>query len=133
MEWDRYFSSGRVKTYLGFDKTRLIGYFELEFQEKNAAEIKFFGLFPQYVGSGLGGMLLSHTVDIARANNVKRIWLHTCSNDSKSAKGNYLARGFRVYKEEENLEYIPDKREMLNYISEFYSAYIDRFAGLNPL
>jgi hypothetical protein len=29
-----------------------------------------------------------------------RVWLHTCTLDAKAALPNYLARGFRPFKEE---------------------------------
>ncbi len=128
-EWDEYLSSGRVKTYLGFSNLKLIGYYELFFVDNNDVEIKFIGLFPGNMGGGLGGMLLSHAIDSARANNVNRIWLHTCSNDSETALQNYLARGFRIFREEENFEHVPDKSELIELISVFYNRYIDRLKG----
>lgn len=126
-QWDDYFNSGRVKTFLGFDGKKLIGYYELEFDESGSAEIKFIGLFPSFMGSGLGGMLLSHAVESAWGNNAKRVWLHTCTNDADSALGNYIARGFRVFREEENSEYVPERIEMTEMVSGFFSQYIERF------
>ena len=126
-EWDEYFSSGRVKTYLGFEGKKLAGYYELEFTEKRETEIKFFGVFPQYMGRGLGGMLLSHAVESARRNNAARVWLHTCSNDSDTAFGNYLARGFRVFREEEKFEHVPEDSELVRLAAEFFAGYIRRY------
>jgi len=126
-EWDEYFSSGRVKTYLGFEGKKLAGYYELEFTEKRDAEIKFFGVFPHYMGRGLGGMLLSHAVESARRNNSARVWLHTCSNDSDAALGNYLARGFRVFREEEKFEHMPEDSGLVRMAAEFFAGYIKRF------
>lgn len=126
-QWDEYFSSGRVKTFICFDGPRLIGYYELEFAEKKDAEIKFIGLFPHYMGSGLGGMLLSHAVDSALVNNATRIWLHTCTGDADAALGNYLARGFRVIRVEEDYEDIPGNAEMIHLVSRFFERYLHRF------
>ena len=126
-EWDEYFSSGRVKTYLGFEGKKLAGYYELEFTEKFDAEIKFFGVFPHYMGRGLGGMLLSHAVESARKNNAERVWLHTCSNDSDAALGNYLARGFRVFREEEKFEHLPEDSELVRLTADFFALYIRRY------
>lgn len=127
-EWDEYFSSGRVKTFLGFDKNKLIGYYELENGTDNDVEIKFFGLFPGFMGRGLGGMLLSHAVESAFSGNAERVWLHTCSSDSEAALGNYISRGFRIYREEENVENVPQKEELVKMISDFYRRYIDHYS-----
>ncbi len=126
-EWEEYFSSGRVKTFLCFDSARLTGYYELEFDENNDTEIKFLGVFPRYLGKGLGGMLLSHAVDSARNCKAERIWLHTCTNDSDAALGNYIARGFRIFREEEGYEDVPGKDDLTELVSGFFNRYIERF------
>ena len=68
-------------------------------------EIMYFGLFPQCIGRGLGGALL--TEGISRAWDldsrfagfppVGRVWVHTCSLDGPAAIANYEARGLRVF------------------------------------
>ena len=126
-QWDSYFSSGKVKTFLGFEGNKIIGYYEIEEGEGQNVEIKFFGLFPGFIGSGLGGMFLSHAVDSSFGMNACRVWLHTCSNDSGSALKNYIDRGFRIFKEEKQVEYVPDKEEILKSISGFFERYISRF------
>ena len=129
-EWENYFAAKKVKTFLGFYGKKLTGYYELEFQENNNVEIKFFGVLPSYMGKGIGRLLLSHAIKSSIDNGAKRIWLHTCSNDSKAALGNYLSRGFRIYREEETLEYIPGKDELLEMVSGFFSSYLD-YHGLS--
>jgi ribosomal protein S18 acetylase RimI-like enzyme len=130
-EWDEYYASHEVRTWLGFEGKNLIGYYEIVFGE-NSAEIKFFGLFPGYMGGGLGGMLLSHAVESARVNGAKRVWLHTCTNDSEAALGNYLARGFRVFREEEAVEDVPGTAELLRLSAQFMASYVKRFNFLLP-
>ena len=39
------------------------GYFELEAQERGNVEIAYFGLLPRFIGRGLGGALLTATVE----------------------------------------------------------------------
>lgn len=126
-QWTNHFANHTVKTYLGFSENKLIGYYELEFQENNCVEIKFFGLLPQHINSGFGGKLLSHAIESAWSNDAKRVWLHTCSFDAEHAINNYLSRGFSIYKEEEGYEYIPEKSEMVKLVSDFYSKYIDQW------
>ncbi len=125
-EWNDYFRKNNVKTFIGFSEKRLVGYYELMLNRKNDAEIKLFGLFPSMTGKGLGGVLLSHAIKSSFDHGAARIWLHTCSNDSEAALGNYLARGFRIFKEEEKPEDIPERNEVLKMISDFFNGYIIR-------
>ena len=125
-DWAGYFSGNNCKTYLGFKGKQLIGYFELEIHGTDDVEIKFFGLFPQFIGSGSGGLFLSHVIDTAWQLGANRLWLHTCTNDQPNAIANYLARGFAVFKQKKEIENIPDKQELLNKIGHFFSRYIDQ-------
>ncbi|WP_052852875.1 GNAT family N-acetyltransferase [Streptomyces avicenniae] len=73
-------------------------------------EIEAFGLLPAYVGRGLGGYALTLALRQAWATEpvdgvpVRRVWLHTCSNDHPRALGNYEKRGLRRYRVEEKAE-----------------------------
>ncbi|MCB9454469.1 MAG: GNAT family N-acetyltransferase [Anaerolineaceae bacterium] len=71
------------------------GYVELVLADK-AVEIAYFGLFPAYLGRGLGKHLLSCGIERAWAMGGERIWLHTCNLDAPHALANYLKRGFQV-------------------------------------
>ncbi|MCF8370920.1 MAG: GNAT family N-acetyltransferase [Bacteroidales bacterium] len=125
-EWEDYFRNHTCKTFLGFQEKKLVGYFELEFQEVGNVEINFFGFFPQYIGCGLGGHFLSHAIDTAWKSGAKRIFLHTCNIDHKYATANYTARGFSPYKEETVIEQIPSRQEFLELIKDFFAGYMDR-------
>jgi GNAT superfamily N-acetyltransferase len=76
------------------------GYFELEKHADGSVEIAYFGLRAEFFGQGLGGELLTRAVDEAWRIGARRVWLHTCSLDSPRALPNYLARGFRPFREE---------------------------------
>lgn len=81
------------------------GYVELAGSPDGVVEIVYFGLFPERLGRGLGGVLLSEGT--ARAwdlhtrwegfSEVHRVWVHTCSLDGPAALANYRARGFEVF------------------------------------
>lgn len=81
------------------------GYFELRTCDDGSVEIAYFGLLPAFVGRGLGKFLLTRAVERAWARGATRVWLHTSSLDHSSALPNYLARGFRVWKQE-TYEYV---------------------------
>ncbi|MET9469042.1 GNAT family N-acetyltransferase [Streptomyces sp. NPDC006544] len=78
----------------------------LEPQPGGDVEIRTFGLLPEYVGRGLGGHALTLALRQAwateplEAETVRRVWLHTNSNDHPSALLNYQRRGLRVYRVE---------------------------------
>ena len=73
------------------------GYIELV-KEGREAQIRYFGLFPAYHGMGLGKHLLSFGIEKAWAQDVDRVWVHTCNLDSPYALENYIKRGFQIYK-----------------------------------
>jgi len=76
------------------------GWFELKRHDDGSAEIAYFGMLPAYRRRGLGKHLLVEAVRQAWATGANRVWLHTCTLDDPAALPNYLARGFRPYKEE---------------------------------
>ncbi|MFT5881834.1 MAG: GNAT superfamily N-acetyltransferase [Crocinitomicaceae bacterium] len=97
--WLSYVTRNEIRTYVGQLDGIDVGYFELEAQEGGNMEIVYFGLLPEYIGQGLGGVLLSAA--IARAwefSSTKRICVHTCTHDHKQALDNYRLRGFEVFR-----------------------------------
>ncbi len=83
------------------------GYVELVAHEDGSVEIAYFGLLPAFVGRGLGAHLLTFAVEEAWRMGGTRVWLHTCTLDSSAALPNYLARGFRPYREERYDKQLP--------------------------
>lgn len=74
------------------------GYVELYQHSDDDIEIAYFGLFPEYLGRGLGKHLLSYGIEQAWQKGAKRVWVHTCNLDGPHALKNYQKRGLRVYK-----------------------------------
>lgn len=98
--WFDYLNRPELQTWMLTTHGVPAGYFELEAQPGGDVEIAYFGLLPRFVGKGLGGYLLTCTIEKAWAMNARRVWVHTCSLDHPQALANYLARGFTKYKEE---------------------------------
>jgi GNAT superfamily N-acetyltransferase len=109
--WKAYVARNELSTWLGIREGMTVGYFELEMQDGGSIEIKIFGLVPQYVGKGLGGMLLTKAIRTAWDAGASRVWVHTCTLDAPAALPNYLARGLRIYKEETETVRSPDIEE----------------------
>ncbi|WP_028864526.1 GNAT family N-acetyltransferase [Psychromonas aquimarina] len=102
-QWQEYAEREDLRTWAAYYKGSIAGYYELEKQQDGDVEIAYFGLCEKFIGLGLGGPLLSHAVKSAWAwKTTKRVWVHTCTLDHKSALNNYQARGFKIYREEIN-------------------------------
>ena len=103
-ELDAYLSSPNVHVWtLRMDEQRA-GYFELQRYADMRVEIMYFGLAPAFIGRGLGGWLLTRTVEEAFALGASHVTLHTCTLDSEHALPNYLARGFVIVRDEQYVE-----------------------------
>ena len=99
-QWREYVEREEFKTYVGYVKGTPIGYFDIELQPSREVQILYFGLFPQFIGKGFGGKVLSRAIEICWSHSVDRVWLHTCTLDHPTAIKNYLKRGFKVFKSE---------------------------------
>ena len=100
-QWIDYVSSSKLKTYVLKNKDDLIGFFELIFHlENKEVEVAYFGILEEYQNKKLGSFLLSEAIKKSFKKNINRVWLHTCSLDHQNALKNYLARGMKIFKEE---------------------------------
>ena len=100
-QWIKYVSNKNVKTFVLKSKEDLAGFFELIFHhEEKEVEIAYFGILEEYRNKKLGSFLLSEAIKKSFKENIKRVWLHTCSLDHKYALNNYLSRGMKIFKSE---------------------------------
>jgi GNAT superfamily N-acetyltransferase len=108
--WMAWLDRAEVETWVARCAGSPAGYFELERQEGGDVEIAYFGLLPQYIGKGIGGHLLTSTIQRAWAlDGTRRVWVHTCSLDHPSALANYQARGLEVFEVETEAHDLPDQ------------------------
>jgi GNAT superfamily N-acetyltransferase len=106
-QWFEYLNRPELETWLAYMSGTPAGYFELEQQADGDVELAYFGLLPQFIGRGIGGLLLTRAIERAWALGARRVWLHTCTLDSPAALAGYRARGLRVYKEESEEKEMP--------------------------
>ncbi len=101
LNWIEYVSNKNLFTYVLKEKSEIVGYYELLFDESSQeAEIAYFGILEEYYGKKLGGYLLSEAIKSSFKMGSERVWVHTCSLDHKNALKNYLARGMKNFKSE---------------------------------
>lgn len=108
-QWQSYLDRPELETWVGYVEGAPAGYFELERQPENQVEIAYFGLLPQCIGRGLGGLLLTCAIRRGWEMGAARIWVHTCTLDGPAALANYQARGLRIYSEERSEVELPDR------------------------
>ena len=107
-KWQKFVQNESTQTWVAYQNGTPIGYFELEAQARQSTEICYFGLLPEFIGKGYGKNLLQDAIHKAWQLGGKRVWLHTCTLDASQALSNYLGRGFKVFKEEDIIDNIPD-------------------------
>ncbi len=127
-DWGEYFSTYKSNLYLGMQGKKIIGYIELVHHHDNSIEIVFFGLLPQMIGGGLGGMLLSHAIRQAWSFQPTRVWVHTCDLDGPAALNNYLSRGFKIYRETQEKENVPNREESILLVTKFFRNYLEQYS-----
>jgi GNAT superfamily N-acetyltransferase len=95
-----YLKQEEISLWVMTYQEKTAGYFELRKCVDESIEIAYFGLFPDFIGRGLGKHLLTCAVEQAWEDGATRVWLHTCTLDDQAAMPNYLKRGFRPFKTE---------------------------------
>jgi GNAT superfamily N-acetyltransferase len=73
------------------------GLLELDFREPGQCELAFFGLGSALLGQGAGRWLMNRAIEGAWARPIRRLWVHTCTNDHPAALAFYLRSGFSIY------------------------------------
>ena len=76
------------------------GFAEVDRHEPQQIELVQFGLFPEFIGQGLGKWFLQWTIDKVWSYETQRFWLHTCSLDHAAALPTYQHAGFKLVKKE---------------------------------
>lgn len=77
-----------------------VGFIELDFRVPGQCEIAFFGLVPAMNGKGHGRWMMNQALELAWRENIERVWLHTCTQDSPRALPFYQQCGFRIFRQQ---------------------------------
>jgi GNAT superfamily N-acetyltransferase len=90
--------SPRVGIYALVCEGREEGLLELDFREAETCEIGMFGVTANLIGTGAGYWLMNRALELAWSQDVKRVWLHTCTFDHPRALAFYQRSGFRPFR-----------------------------------
>ncbi|MDO8840266.1 MAG: GNAT family N-acetyltransferase [Parvibaculum sp.] len=77
------------------------GFTELDFRNRERAELSFLGVIPEHVGKGLGRFLLCEAITRAWTRHPERLIVQTCTLDHPRALPLYQRHGFTPYAQEE--------------------------------
>jgi len=97
----------------------VIGMIELDYRIEGECEIGFLGLIPAYNGKGHGRALMQWILrTVWNCQDIKRVWLHTCSFDHPGAIRFYQRSGF-----------VPFRREVEILLDPRLTGHLPRDAG----
>lgn len=98
LRWQEYGQREDIRHWVAVLADEEVGLVSLVLRD-GEVEIDTFGLLPAATGRGLGGAFLTVTLRLAWSvhGDVRRVILHTSSEDHPNALQNYLRRGFRLY------------------------------------
>ncbi len=102
-ELEKIIRDDRVYLYVLYVGGVPAGLAEIDGRATPEAELKFFGLAPDYVGRGFGRYFLAHAIDLAWALGPERVKLETCSLDHPAALPLYQKFGFTVFDQRRGL------------------------------
>ena len=121
-------SDDRVKIYVLYVDGEAAGFAELDSRKPPNYDLRdihlaYFGLASGYIGRGHGSFFINSIVDIAWANDIRRIWLRTCSLDHPAALPTYLKAGFVIYGHETCVIEDPRTRNIIPKVQTIKTSY----------
>ena len=85
-----------------------VGFAELDRRPAPDVALRYLGVIPSRIGTGLGGLLLAHAIAAAWRHRPRRMILNTCTYDHPGALDFYRRHGFAVTHSE--VEIVDDPR-----------------------
>ncbi len=88
------------------------GFYELDARPWPVVNLSYFGLMPHFIGRGFGGPFLRSAIDLVWRHRARTMTLNTCTADHPRALPGYLAAGFSVYREIDEVWDVPRRLGM---------------------
>lgn len=83
-----------IEVYVLYADGSPAGYAELDARNKADIELAYFGLVPEFTGTGLGGFFLNAAIGLAWDKGPQRLHVQTCTLDHPRALPLYQKMGF---------------------------------------
>ena len=96
-------ASPETEIYVAEAAGEAVGLAELDLRPAPDVELRYIGVIPSHIGTGLGRCLLTHAIAAAWRHRPRRLTLHTCSFDHPGARAFYEKHGFAVTHSEVNI------------------------------
>lgn len=97
-ELSRLLDNPDVLAFAALKDGNAVGMLEVDFRQEGEAELAFFGLVPDAVGTGLGRPLMEAALKLAWSRPISRVMVHTCTLDHPNALAFYQRAGFHACK-----------------------------------
>jgi len=108
-------NDSKNEIYILFSENKIAGFFEIYRHSPKEVELVYMGLIPDFIGKGLGKLLLNYSIEMAWTNETEKFWLHTCEFDHKDALKVYEKAGFKKISENIENEYYP-----IDFLENYY-------------
>lgn len=86
-----------IEIYVLYADGAPAGYAELDARNPANVELAYFGLVPEFTGTGLGGFFLNAAIGLAWDKGPKRVHVQTCTLDHPRALPLYQRMGFTAF------------------------------------
>ena len=101
LTWDEatltaHLAEDRTEVYVVESDGEEIGLIELNPRPAPDIELRYFGVIPARIGTGLGGWLLAYAIAAVSQHRPRRMILNTCTLDHPGALAFYQRHGFAV-------------------------------------
>ena len=113
LTWDEcklaaHLAEDETEVYVAESVSEEVGLIELNLRPAPDIELRYFGVIPSRIGTGLGGWLLAYAIAAVSRHAPRRMILNTCTYDHPAALAFYRRHGFSVTHSE--VEIVDDPR-----------------------
>ena len=113
LEWDEptlsaHLAADETEVYVTEADGEEVGLVELNLRPQPDIELRYLGVIPSRIGTGLGGWLLAYAIAATSRHRPRRMILNTCTYDHPGALAFYQRHGFAITHSE--VEMVDDPR-----------------------
>ena len=113
LEWDEptlsaHLAAVETEVYVAEADGEEVGFVELNLRPEPDIELRYLGVIPSRIGTGLGGWLLAYAIAATSRHRPHRMILNTCTYDHPGALAFYQRHGFAITHSE--VEIVDDPR-----------------------